>query len=216
VPDLLCRDKDDKGQPLFIEICVTNPCELSKLNTGVRIIELFLKSEDDIDFIIKNGIAPSDIVLFHNFQRKEKLGERKDFARALNKVVIPESFIANVNLVSCKDVEKRRGVLELAVDRSLDLQVLSKFGGSFCVAQVLAYKYIPGYRSCYVCINCRKTYGSYICVANHSDGLNHYCKGMNPKTCPHFKPDESIINRRICAFEDFKRKYPVDLYIKQK
>lgn len=33
VPDLLCRDKDDKGQPLFIEICVTNPCELSKLNT---------------------------------------------------------------------------------------------------------------------------------------------------------------------------------------
>ena len=45
---------------------------------------------------------------------------------------------------------------------------------------------------------------------------NHYCKGKDPKTCPYFKPDESIINRRICAFEDFKRKYPVDIYIKQK
>ena len=216
VPDLLCRDKDGKDRPLFIEICVTHPCEIDKLNSGVRIIELFIKSEDDIDLIIKDGIVPSDMVLYHNFQKKEKMGAREDFNQILNKVVILDSFRTNVNPVFCKDIEKRRGILELTLDRSLDIQVLSKYGGSYCVAQALAYKYIPDYRSCYVCVNCRKTYGSYICVAPLSDSPNHYCKGKYPKTCPYFKPDESIINRRICAFEDFKRKYPVDIYIKQK
>lgn len=214
-PDLLCKDKANKGRPLFIEICVTHPCELSKLNTGVRIIEFFIKSEDDIDLITKSIIAPSDMVIYHNFQISTKLGVRKDFGQVLNKVVVFDNYKAGVNKTLCEDIEKRQGLLELTVDSGLDLQELYKYGSSFCIAQVLAYKYIPDYRSCYICVNCRK-FGSYICVAAPSDSSRRYCKGNDPRTCPHFKPDESIINKRICAFEEFKRKYPVDLYIKQK
>jgi hypothetical protein len=214
-PDLLCKDKADKGRPLFIEVCVTHPCELSKLNTGVRIIEFFIKSEDDIDLITKRIIAPSDKIVYHNFQKSTKLGERKDFGQILNKVVVYENFRAGVNKISCKNIDQRQGLLELTVDSSLDLQELYKYGSSFCIAQALAYKYIPNYRSCYVCVNCRKSYGQYICVAHSPEGSLSYCKNNDARQCSFFKPDESIINRRICVFEEVKSKNPVDLYIKQ-
>ena len=207
IPDLLCRDKADKGRPLFIEICVTHPCDLSKINTGVRIIEFFIKSEDDIDLLTKRIIAPSDMVVYHNFKISIKLGAREDFCQILNKAVVYENFKAGVNKILCKDIEKRQGLLELTVDSSLDLQELYKYGTSFCIAQALAYKYIPNFRSCYICVNCRKNFGRYICIATSPDFSKLYCKGNDPRTCPNYKPDESIINRRICAFEELSVRF---------
>ena len=155
------------------------------------------------------------MVVYHNFKRTTKLGVRGNFGLVLNKVVIRENFKASVNPIGCKDIDQRQGILELTVDSILDLQELYKYGTSFCIAQALAYKYIPHYRSCYICVNCRKNYNNYICIAASPDSPKHYCKGNDPRTCLHFKSDVSIINRRICAFEEFKRKFPVDLYIKQ-
>lgn len=52
VADLLCFPKNVNHDPLFIEICVTHPCEEEKIASGIRIIEFVIKSEEDIDEII--------------------------------------------------------------------------------------------------------------------------------------------------------------------
>jgi hypothetical protein len=215
VADLFCKAKNGTDNPLFIEICVTSPCKPEKINSKIRIIEVSIDSEDDVDSFINKDIEVPYGVEFHNFGKKSKIGNLDDFGQILNKVVVWENYKAGVNRIVCKDVENRKGLLELTVDSSLDLQELYKYGSSFCIAQALAYKYIPNYRSCYVCVNCRKSYGQYICVAHSPEGSLSYCKNNDARQCSFFKPDESIINRRICVFEEVKSKNPVDLYIKQ-
>lgn len=59
--DILCKCKKKKQDPLFIEICVTHPCTEEKKTSGLKIIELQIKSEQDIDNII-SGKTPIDNV----------------------------------------------------------------------------------------------------------------------------------------------------------
>lgn len=45
---LLTKTNDSNRQPVLIEICVTHPCDLVKRNSGLRIIEIKVKNEQDI------------------------------------------------------------------------------------------------------------------------------------------------------------------------
>ena len=57
--------------PLFIEICVTHPCTEEKVNSKIRIIELWIKSLDDIPEILKenNDTTKKPIIKFYNFKK---------------------------------------------------------------------------------------------------------------------------------------------------
>ena len=68
IPDILLTGHGE--QPMFIEICVSHPCEQEKINLGFRIIEINIRTEEDIDNLHKlNIIKESDMVRFYNFDR---------------------------------------------------------------------------------------------------------------------------------------------------
>lgn len=68
IPDLLLTN--EKGDKLFVEIAVTHKIEQSKVNSGHRIIEFDIASEDDINIIKSTNSKQSEKVRFFNFRHK--------------------------------------------------------------------------------------------------------------------------------------------------
>lgn len=81
---LLSNNKNEK--PILIEICVSHKCTEEKIKSGYRIIEIHIKSEDDIDKIVTSkeikGYSPDvnewycyaqqNDTTFYNFEISEK------------------------------------------------------------------------------------------------------------------------------------------------
>ena len=53
---LLTNSKDTSIPPILIEICVTHPCEDKKKESGLKIIEISIKTEKDIENLFSDGI----------------------------------------------------------------------------------------------------------------------------------------------------------------
>lgn len=80
---LLWNDAKTKREPVAIEICVTHPCEESKKKSGLKIIEINVRNENDIERIVSGNIA-GDNVNFINFNASapdEPVNEVNVFSR---------------------------------------------------------------------------------------------------------------------------------------
>lgn len=51
---LLTNSKDTSITPILIEICITHPCEVEKRKSGLKIIEISINEEKDIDNLFTN------------------------------------------------------------------------------------------------------------------------------------------------------------------
>lgn len=68
IPDL-CLLSSKKDEVLFVEIAVTNKCKPEKINSGNKIIEIIIKSEEDIEELINSPIeSTSKNVNIFNFK----------------------------------------------------------------------------------------------------------------------------------------------------
>ena len=72
VADLLLYSDSKNIEPIMLEVCVTHKCTQEKIDSGLRIIEFYLKDEDDA-FRLNNIELKeeSDVIQFYNF-KKEK------------------------------------------------------------------------------------------------------------------------------------------------
>ena len=79
--DVLLTSSTKKRRPIFLEVAVTHPCEPEKLASGHKIIELFIKKEEDAYCDLKE--SPQTIyyddekvrIKFHNFEKDNNLKE---------------------------------------------------------------------------------------------------------------------------------------------
>ncbi len=53
---LLTNSKNPELEPTLIEVCVSHPCDENKKESGLRIIEIKIKNEQDIFFLKKNDV----------------------------------------------------------------------------------------------------------------------------------------------------------------
>lgn len=84
IPDIQLKPKGDHVPPLWIEIEVTHACEEIKKESGVRIIEIKISNEDDIDRIVGSSIDEDKNAKLYNFDVREthNLGKNpKELAR---------------------------------------------------------------------------------------------------------------------------------------
>ena len=68
IPDVLLTS--DSEIKLFVEIFLSHESTLDKIQSGYRIIELDISSEDDINLIDQKHISENDSVKFYNFKRE--------------------------------------------------------------------------------------------------------------------------------------------------
>lgn len=115
--DLLLSDSENRHEPIFIEILVSHQCEKEKIESGMRIIEVALSSEYELDDIIRNGIISEDeTTMFYNFRRKD--GITRTCGMQLNKFVLLESMKGLYKRISCNEYTHRysSAIFEITFD----------------------------------------------------------------------------------------------------
>lgn len=221
VADLLCSNNTNDQDPLFIEICVSHPCEDKKIQSGIRIIELIIENESDIDDIISGHvkITATSKIKFYNFYPKPKVVDNPQISVFFQRFILFPSGKACVDrMFPCKEGQNRRGIFELTIKDDECVPLFINFGGFYSVAFALASSYVNDLKSCSLCKyqaynewnNC------YICKLYRKFDLNKLCSENNPLTCPYFKRDEVAIKERIEEFKKFEENFGTDIWVKTK
>lgn len=151
---LLTNSKKPDTDPTLIEVCVSNPCDEMKRNSGLRIIEIKIKKEEDIINLQKgNNICES---LFA--PKKERNVEFISFKRTINSPLQiklqryvfdsrknPNGYLTEVN---CNDAHKK-----IQTDSMVELNVYNTMSYLQCSKwDVLLWMYKnKGLRRCNLC-----------------------------------------------------------------
>ncbi|WP_299157037.1 competence protein CoiA family protein [uncultured Christiangramia sp.] len=143
------------GEIIFIEFAVTHQCEKEKIESGIRIIEIDLINENDLNFIEKRFIpANKENIKFFNFKTKE---EKKTYydPKICNRNF--EVFSVSINNQSIKrNTPMKKIFQDLQNFDFKHYQILpfqeEEYGGEKFINLVkeLAFK-DPKYKNCYSC-----------------------------------------------------------------
>lgn len=72
VADILLKRKDNgeskNNEPMFIEVAVTHPCKEEKIASGIRIIELSITQEEDIQSIVNSSFSLAPNIQLYNIK----------------------------------------------------------------------------------------------------------------------------------------------------
>ena len=103
---LLTNSKNPKIQPVLIEICVTHACEEEKLNSGLKIIEITIKKEQDVISIAgceileesMSGQLKKKIINFISFKRDIEEPMTSEVSRYIfNPTINENGYITSIN-----------------------------------------------------------------------------------------------------------------------
>lgn len=190
--DLFLSDSENRHEPIFIEILVSHQCEKEKIESGMRIIEVALSSEYELDDIIRNGmISEDETTMFYNFRRKD--GITRTCGMQLNKFVLLESMKGLCNRTSCNEYTHRysSAIFEITFDyytnRTID---------PLTFGWVIAYKNYENVRNCFLCKYYKTNYytSERICCLYKKKGIERHCKSSEALRCNEFSIDKNIIN----------------------
>ena len=212
VADILLNNKRKKENPLFLEICVTHPCEQKKKESGIKIIEFIIKSESDIERIVSSTIRKSEQVHFYNFQTKESYSNISNFRKQFIKFVMKESKKAYIDYwLTCHNVMERKGIFEVTIDIIEPQKHYNEFGAFYDASMVIASQYFQ-FKSCVFCKYIGYSYSENISICNlyKKFGTHRNCRENNPEECPYYRKDNPRMIRLKKLFEVFK----TDVWIK--
>lgn len=123
---LLTNSKNNDVPPLFVEICVTHQCEQKKIESGIKIIEVYVRNEDSIlKFIEKELIDinepqmdyrfPYDIKLY-SFKRTIKRVLSKSISRfVFNPPYTIDGYITQVDCRQASHRIRKNSIVELNI-----------------------------------------------------------------------------------------------------
>lgn len=212
VPDLLLKkDDDDFKDCIFIEVYVTHPCEIEKLDSKINIIEIKIDSEDDLKTLFQREVLESDYtVRFHNFTIKNPVVSQSEFNYcAVQKItVLPSGIVRQSFNCSSIDILNSNGGFELIVSKD-DYNSATK-QSFYDVAVAVASQYVGGLRNCALCrYRGAKEYNFRICNYRSKEGKMVACDNRFAPTCPGYSIDESAVSKRRLFFENYKKQHPV-------
>lgn len=121
---LLTNSKKPKTPPLLIEICVTHKCEDDKIKSGLKIIEITVKKEQDFDSIFTNNnmlveSSYDNQINFISFERKQFEPMEIDISRYIfNPQINDIGYLENI---SCKDAKYK-----VQQDSQVELNIVNK------------------------------------------------------------------------------------------
>lgn len=118
--DILLSNSIKKYTPVFIEIYVSHPCEHQKIDSGNKIIELKINSEDDIKSIINSPIITEDgdLIRLYNFKPKGDFTGPPQHPKQLVKFSVFESYKMYCGNTDCQtfSCHRNKAIFELTSD----------------------------------------------------------------------------------------------------
>lgn len=196
---LLSSSAKPKTPPVLIEIMVTHKCTQDKINDGVRIIEIPIQSEQQIDDIVKSCklsakrnssyVNDGDIILY-NFNKIESVDpseiiiEQEDYFSRKNTLVFWLNKQGHFHSTSyhCFEISKKLPpnvhyyISKNATSLKDILQGFSRRGVKI--------------RNCFLCKFSKQDYnGNRICILYKKHNLPRKPSPCYATSCPHYKED---------------------------
>ncbi len=214
IADLYCENDKNPNSPIFIEIFVTHECSEEKKNSGIRIIELVIQSEEDIKRIIESDtLSESEIIRLYNFKPKPKLSE--SFSTTFFKYILYSSQKSNIMPYSCTNYNTlRKGIYEVSVHKNILKDFFDNNTYKFMITgKILAF--LDGYlkRDCLICIwQAQDFNGNRICKLYKRCGNPKFCEDNDVSKCSMFRVNPKCLIT-ILNEEDALRNNPhIDIW----
>ena len=220
IADLYCENNIKPNSPIFIEIFVTHKCSQDKINSGIRIIELKIESEEDIINILNsNKLEEGEKVKLYNFKPKEILVDylKQDF----QKYILYPSLKTYVNSsINCRNYAKyRKGIYEISLPYYYCKSnfYINKFGGIFTIGTVKAYLDGKIQKDCRICRWQKETIGEgRICKLYKKCKKPRFCKYNDASICLEFKENTDLINHTKTDLDIYLERGHIDIWEAEK
>lgn len=215
IADLFCEHNSNPSVPIFIEIFVTHKCSIDKINSGIRIIEIPIQSEEDILKITKSVcLIENETVRLYNFKRKDSTTE--NYEHSFQKFILypsRKSFV-DTETYSCKSYNiKRKGIYEISMFYDECIPYFPFNGGLSLVGKALAYndKFLE--KDCGICKwKAKENNGTYFCKLYKKCGNPKYCKDNDSSKCDMFKVDLDEIKSAIEVFNEYLKQDYIEIW----
>lgn len=215
IADLLCESEKEPTSPIFIEIFVTHECSPEKKESGIRIIEFHIQSEQDILHIINSAkIVEGGMVRLYNFKRK--IIKTDNFVQPFQKYILYptlKSFVGKEGY-TCKNYnQSHRGIYEISMPYDDCIPYFFNSGGLYTVGKVKAYQDGCLKKDCQFCKwQSIDWAGDSFCKLYKKCGNPKYCRDNDASNCTMFREDNELIQQVISGFNDFIKANPVDVW----
>lgn len=220
IPDLCLIDDSGKHDPIFIEIWSKHKNSEKKAESNHRIIEIRIKTTDELKGLTEHPITESETVTFSHFKTLKKEPDKNDGPKLIKYTLYAESFKSYIDIEStnCQNYNTRhhpRAIFE-AVCRQDTVSSPLQFR-TVCNAAAIGKGY--DLRLCYLC----KEYGTekWNPLYDHNEpfipsrhigclreiktiGLIQ-CKQEDARTCAHFRINKDKLNWSITEFNYFDK-----------
>lgn len=223
--DLLWYNPQKQENNILIEIKVTHECSQKKRESGKRIIEFEVHSEEDVENIVANDIIESDSVKYYGFSPNDFINDNMPSKYSLLKFIYYNTRKAFVlRECNCKSYRKRRrnALLEISIKKSYSFGLGDFYSEwqsypieSYLYNWGLAFTKSKGYdvRNCTLC-----KYRNY-----DSENERQMCKLLpnQPYTtndaisCSNYVIDEEKYCKILNEFVEFSQNNLVDLWFKE-
>lgn len=151
----------DVSNYILLEICVSHECEQEKIDSGLRIIEFRIKSENDIDDLVTQSefhASPQwekekrKKICFYNFERKIKSPLISHISRFIMSEKKPNGYICYVPCIASNYKVDSKSLLELNAINSKGYDSFDMWDGQRWMWNN------KGFRLCGICQNYYKDY----------------------------------------------------------
>lgn len=202
VPDILLKSTDINRSSLWVEIEVTHACEKEKIQTGFRIIEFKIDSEDDIAQIVSRPIERRGGVTYYNFSDEQK--ERTDrLERRLAQVNLTKLGYTKYIKTSCEELDFR--------DPNTIANLLSAegFSADFNIKGVMPILVSLGGKWCGLCKHSEKLFTLDVCCQRYG----HIVNKDEAELCEDYEVHMDLLNKYIEQLENFCKSKGIKLWI---
>jgi len=215
VADILCNNKTNSSCPLFLEIYVFHECERAKIDSGIRIIEFKIQSEEDILNIINSSeIKEGENIKLYNFKRKDKHNDKLE--RPFQKYILFSNMKSYVDksCYTCKNFNRlHKGIYEISFPYNDCRSLFLNCGGFYVVGKAKAYCDNFLKKDCSLCkYHSKDTEGNDLCKLYKKCGNHKYCRDNDAAICTMFRMNQDIINLAISEFNKFTSQNHVDIW----
>ena len=219
VADLYCGNNTKPNEPIFIEIFVTHKCSEEKINSGIRIIELKIQSEEDIINIINfNKLEEGEKVKLYNFKPKEIIIDnlKQDFQKYILFSSL-KGYVDRKNFTCRNYAQYRKGIYEISMqyDDCIPNFDLINCGGLYIIGTVKTYLEGKNQKNCLLCKWQKEdSFDDRFCMLYKKCGNPKFCKDNDAAKCSMFKLDSSRIENALSVLNKYIESGCIDIWKK--
>lgn len=219
--DLLWKNPDRLSEDsILIEIKVTHGCTRKKKDSTARIIEFEVRSEEDVDRIIKNDIIESSSTHFYGFKYKMQNRSIDPKFQLVKYILYKNGAVYSKSNVSCQNYLERKPSSIIEMTAVLDEKgdsILNnvrfkgiQFGKFYNWGMAIADKLKCNSRSCYLCKHHSYDYdkGCLSCFLTLSD----IEKAKQALQCPSYDLSNDICKQSIAELKEYAMDNIIDIW----